>query len=452
VPYSEYLCIVLRLRETASKLLNHIHKQDSEGLLTMLAGHPKVRLKANSPHVGGRCPVTGATFQIGDDVVICQKRGVAFSAKHWQEIVSMWGGRCKYCGSPVEGWDTDIKPVGVPIWAIVATGVGMLVCGLTVGILLFGGILSDSGSGSTEAGSVTMGSTPQNVEAGIGLAPSHTPTGVVQITVKSLTPTHTQLSTRIPTLRPATQTATPRSPTRIPTRRPTPPLEWVLIPSGNFTMGSSDTDTQIALAECNETEGKRTGQPCQAAWFNEPQQTVFVDEFEITKYEIANAQYEECVAAGSCEEAGRRITDNNILYDPVFFAANYPVVGVSWYDADTFCRWVGGRLPTEAEWERAARGADGRRYPWGNTLDYAKANLDSGRPSSIGSFPSGASPYGVMDMAGNVFEWTATQESGNYVIRGGSWSKYYFRGRVTDRGTQLKPNFANYDIGFRCAR
>ena len=217
-------------------------------------------------------------------------------------------------------------------------------------------------------------------------------------------------------------------------------------------MGSSDADLQKTLAECNDTEARDTGQPCQAAWFKEPQRTVGVGDFQITRDEITNAQYNGCVAAGICRKAGERITDNSIAYDASFFADTYPVVGVSWNDATTFCQWVGGRLPTEVEWERAARGSDGRRYPWGDTFDPSRANLGSGHPSPVGSFPAGASPYGVLDMAGNVFEWTATQEGSNYVVRGGGWSKYYFRGRVADRGTQLAPDFANYDIGFRCAR
>jgi formylglycine-generating enzyme required for sulfatase activity len=217
-------------------------------------------------------------------------------------------------------------------------------------------------------------------------------------------------------------------------------------------MGSSDADMQKTLAECNATEGADTGRSCQAAWFKEPQRVVSVGDFQIARDETTNAQYNACVAAGVCRKAGERISDNTIAYDAVFFADNYPVVGVNLNDATTFCQWVGGRLPTEVEWERAARGGDGRRYPWGDTFDSSRANLGSGHPSPVGSFPAGASPYGVLDMAGNVFEWTATQEGGNYVIRGGGWSKYYFRGRVTDRGTQLAPDFANYDIGFRCAR
>lgn len=179
---------------------------------------------------------------------------------------------------------------------------------------------------------------------------------------------------------------------------------------------------------------------------------VHVGNFDITRDEITNAQYNACATAGACAKAGRAVSDTNIQRDPGFFASNYPVMAVSWYDADAFCRWTGGRLPTEEEWERAARGTDGRRYPWGNLFEPDRANLDSNYPTPVGKYPRGASPYGVMDMAGNVFEWTATSADGKYVVRGGGWTKYTFRGRVTDRGTWLEPTFANYDVGFRCVR
>jgi formylglycine-generating enzyme required for sulfatase activity len=413
----------------------------------MSDGHLKIRLKVNSPQVGQTCPVSSVTFQQGDDVVLCERSGIAFSLKAWQEYSPVWGGSCPFCNPSLDAAREPAIPaklpgrrVGVPIWAIAAAGASFVLCALVVSVLLLSGRTGGSRPGLTSIGTDMFP------------VPSSTPTRVVQVTAEPPTPTRTQPPTHTPTSRPPTRTPTPRSPTRTPTPRSTLLLEWAFIPDANFTMGSSQTDIQIALAECNETEGKRTGRSCQTAWFNEPQRTVFVNDFEVTKYEITNIQYKECVAAGVCEEAGRQITDNNIPFDPIFFADAYPVVGVSWYDADTFCRWVGGRLPTEVEWERAARGDDGRRYPWGDTFDYTRANLDSGHPAPVGTFPTGSSPYGVMDMAGNVFEWTATREKGDYVVRGGGWSKYYFRGRVTDRGTQLEPNFANYDIGFRCAK
>lgn len=227
-------------------------------------------------------------------------------------------------------------------------------------------------------------------------------------------------------------------------------LAMIDIPAGNFTMGSSEADIQATVAECNATEGN-----CQADWFagEMPARTVFVNAFQISQYEITNAQYNGCVNAGVCQAAGRNISDSSLPYKREYFADNFPVVGVGWQDAATFCAWSGGRLPSEEEWEKAARGAnDQRRYPWGNEFDPARANLGSGYPAAVGSYPSGASPYGVMDMAGNVFEWTATQVDGKYVVRGGGWSKFHFRGRVTDRGTKLAPGFANYDIGFRCVK
>lgn len=276
--------------------------------------------------------------------------------------------------------------------------------------------------------------------------PSPTPSATSTIT-PSATPTPTLSPTMAPTV-----TITPIvAPSETPTIQTMQP-EWVFIPGGEFTMGSSESEIQQAMAECDATEGRITGSPCQREWFNEPQKTVKVAGFQITRYEITNAQYNSCVSAGVCQKAGRAISDNNIPYKPGYFASNYPVMAVNWYDASAFCRWIDGRLPTEAEWERAARGNDGRRYPWGNMFDPSKANLYSSYPSPVGAFPKGASPYGVMDMAGNVFEWTATEVNGKYVVRGGGWTKYPFRGRVTDRGTQLEPSFANYDIGLRCVR
>ena len=275
-------------------------------------------------------------------------------------------------------------------------------------------------------------------------------------------PTSTSMSamslTHAPSPTPgATKTAEATPPptvtrTSAPKSEPARPEEWVPVSGGTFVMGSSEADMVATVNECNATEGQRTGQVCQRDWFKEPQRTVSVADFQINKYEITNAQYDTCVAAGICAKAGRTVSDTSIQRDPGFFAPDYPVMAVNWYDADTFCRWIGGRLPTEEEWERAARGTDGRRYPWGNAFETGRANLDSSYPTPVGKYSRGTSPYGVFDMAGNVFEWTASASGGKYVVRGGGWTKDYFRGRVTDRGTWLEPTFANYDIGFRCVR
>jgi iron(II)-dependent oxidoreductase len=118
-----------------------------------------------------------------------------------------------------------------------------------------------------------------------------------------------------------------------------------------------------------------------------------------------------CVEDGACEQSG--CWDYGRLNAP-----DQPVVCVSWSDAQDYAAWAGGRLPTEAEWEKAARGTDGRRYPWGNSEpDCSKANYRecrATRPSTVGSYPDGASPYGVLDMAGNVWEWVADRYDGEY--------------------------------------
>jgi formylglycine-generating enzyme required for sulfatase activity len=158
---------------------------------------------------------------------------------------------------------------------------------------------------------------------------------------------------------------------------------YVYVPAGEFVMGS----------ELDASES--------------PTHTVTLDGYWIQRTEVTNAQYRRCVEAKGCEPPD----DGNVRYrDPQF--AKQPVAGVTWYQAGDYAAWTGGRLPTEAEWEKACRGSDGRTYPWGNQgptgdlLNFSGTGL--GTWSAVGSYPDGASPYGALDMAGNVWEWTSS--------------------------------------------
>ena len=222
--------------------------------------------------------------------------------------------------------------------------------------------------------------------------------------------------------------------------------EMILIPAGEFIMGSP------------ESEGDDD---------EHPQHTVFLDAFYIDKYEVTNAQYKQFMDATGHEAPG-------LWNDERFNQPNQPVVSVSWHDAVAYAEWAGKRLPTEAEWEKAARGTDGRKYPLGNEWDSSKCNsgVDGDGyeyAAPVGSFPDGASPYGVMDMAGNVDEWCADLYDEDYysrspqqnpkgpdsgsrrVFRGGSWDSSLTLLRCADRGNFV-PTWAASDIGFRCSQ
>ena len=188
-----------------------------------------------------------------------------------------------------------------------------------------------------------------------------------------------------------------------------------------------------------------------------PQHTVTLDAFWIDRTEVTNRQYAACVAAGACPADHTPISFQRLDYYEDLDFGDYPVIYVSWDDAQAFCRWAGKRLPTEAEWEKAARGLQSWLYPWGNELDLSRANAAGvrGDPVRVGSYPSGASPYGVQDMAGNVAEWTADwyglrayrdSPAANpagpatgtaRVVRGGSWAFYNPDVRAT--GSHARP-------------
>jgi formylglycine-generating enzyme required for sulfatase activity len=193
-----------------------------------------------------------------------------------------------------------------------------------------------------------------------------------------------------------------------------------------------------------------------------PPARVRVEAFWIDHVEVTNARYDACVQAGACTlPAGPAFGDAT--------KADHPVTIVSWAQAAAYCRWAGKRLPTEAEWEKAARGDDGRRYPWGSGFEPERLNAGyTAGTAAVGSHPGGVSTHGVLDMAGNVWEWTASlyrpypydpgdgredpAARGARVNRGGSWYYGAWHARTSYRATADHIYRRIADLGFRCAR
>lgn len=224
--------------------------------------------------------------------------------------------------------------------------------------------------------------------------------------------------------------------------------EMVEVPDGPFTMGSDEDDPDEA-----------------------PSHPVYLKAFYIDLKEVTQVEYDRFAKMTKRTQPVVPVFEDDIskLIQP-----EYPAVGVTWNDAFAYCRWAGKRLPTEAEWEKAARGEGRRRYPWGDKFDLPHANVDGdedGYPylAPPGSFETGRSPYGLYDVTGNVGEWVADSYDASYygnspyrdpkgpeedvfkIIRGGSWRESRLNARLTKRFS-AKMWRTDATIGFRCAK
>jgi formylglycine-generating enzyme required for sulfatase activity len=295
-----------------------------------------------------------------------------------------------------------------------------------------------------------------------------------------------------PTATPVPRTSTP---TAIPTESPTPgPLPqadatrvWekddavmVYVPAGQFEMGSDDDGVDYAMQLCSEYRDD-----CQRRWYEneQPVHTVALDGFWIDKYEVTNAQYQKCVEAGECQ-APTTCNWGEPTYGEAD-KADHPAVCVDWQGAQDYCEWAGERLPTEAEWEYAARGPAENVFPWGDTFDGTLANscdtnctqdwkntdYDDGyeQTAPVGSYPDGTSWCGAEDMAGNVWEWVSDWHDSDYyrvspaenpggpssgeyrVSRGGSWRDGSGSLPAAFRYYSGVPSNRTSNVGFRCA-
>lgn len=343
---------------------------------------------------------------------------------------------------------------------------------------------------------LTGRSWPEQIAAFGGLLTTPTPTTAVPTTTPifitvvesptpqptpTLTPTSTPTATPTPTHTPtpsATSTVTPTpSPSVLPTlfTRAEDLMPMALVPGGTFVMGSDINDFQAAPDEM----------PLHEVTLG----TFYMDQYEVTVEQYAAllnrlGTYEEKCDRFDCA-APRRLAgytsylleedlgDGTVQYYPLTGFADYPINHVSWYGASVYCQSVGGRLPTEAEWEYAARGTDGRVYPWGNEPPnqeravYQSEDYDNLKP--VDALPRGASPFNIYGLAGSMWEWTADWYDENYyqespaenppgpvagitkVIRGGAWPNNNAKDRIRSANrNSLAPDFFSSTVGFRC--
>lgn len=205
------------------------------------------------------------------------------------------------------------------------------------------------------------------------------------------------------------------------------------VPAGDFLMGVRSKDSTV-----EDNEG--------------PLRHLHLSTFQVSRFEVTNAQYGRFVRATS-----HRSAHNDKWKEcAAQWGMQAPVVCVDWNDAQAYCQWAGLRLLSEEEWERTARGTDARIYPWGDEWDQSRAVFKTNRPSTVGSISSGISPAGCYDLAGNVCEWTSTNydgKSSDYkVTRGGGWRDFNSAHLRTYKRYGSIAKECNDQLGFRCAR
>lgn len=314
-----------------------------------------------------------------------------------------------------------------------------------------------------------------------GILAKQTPLFPTRSPVSTGASSPSSISTSAPTFIPHSNI----TPTPIYSTRPADGMKMVYVPEGAFTMGGTVAD---AMALCQQyPQANCTREKSDYLNGEAPPHSVILDAYWIDETEVTNGMYAKCVQAGRCQPPAYDYSQARGNYYGTSQFANYPVIYVDWSAANTYCQWAGARLPTEAEWEKAARGTDGRIYPWGNVwdvssrlrLNFSDVNDSSGTgawdpasddgygdTSPVGHYPLGASPYGALDMAGNVWEWVADWYdvypggdpsasshfgTANRVARGGSWFSGAVRTRTSHRGWWEPIKVSNV-IGFRCAQ
>jgi formylglycine-generating enzyme required for sulfatase activity len=398
------------------------------------------------------------------------------------------------------------------VWWAIGAVIALLAVGIAAILLSSGGNGDDSDPAALAETLVAQRDATQTATlwTPTPTVPTNTPTNTPKPptatpTVPTATPEPPTPSPTIPTDTPQPPTATPTVPTNTPkppAAMPDPTLElaqtpvasnadWtpverevdgvtmVLVPAGCFDMGSTDAQIDAAFEMCEAALG--VGE-CERAWFEDesPVHRVCFDEpFWIDKYEVTNAQYRACVEAGACTLPG----NTQDYEDPAY--SDHPVVYVDWDQANDYAEWAGCSLPTEAQWEYAARGPDALVYPWGDEFDGTRLNFcdancsygwadpayDDGyaQTAPVGSKPGGVSWVGALDLSGNVWEWVADWYDADYyatlddgavnppgpadgsrrVLRGGAWRDDPDLVRAVSRYDDA-PTSRDYGVGFRC--